>query len=65
MVIDLNQLQAELEQSMDNSMQKQKQRDINRFSNNLDMNNEAYTSQIEIQENLNVHNHKLSTGSSN
>ena len=58
MVIDLNQLQAELEQSMDNSMQKQKQRDINRFSNNLDMNNEAYTSQIEIQENLNVHNHK-------
>ena len=45
MMIDLNQLQAELEENIEDSFQKrQKQKEINRFSNNLNMNNDTYTS---------------------
>ena len=48
MMIDLNQLQAELEEKIDDSKEKrQKQNEINRFSNNLNMNNDAFTSHVE------------------
>jgi hypothetical protein len=60
MMIDLNQLQAELEEKIDDSKEKrQKQNEINRFSNNLNMNNDAFTSHVEEEQKK----HEASTGS--
>ena len=53
MMIDLNLLQAELEENIEDSFQKrQKQNEINRFSNNLNMNNDTFTSQVEEHKKL-------------